>query len=274
MMSYYKEEKEAKLYRQLSQKAVDLAMQGSWAEAEAVNRDIIEKFPSDAEAHNRLGRSLTKLGDFVQARETYLKTLSFDPGNTIARKNLDRLALLAQSPAETPDRPIANNQGITLDLFAAEMGKAGVVELRNVAASDVLAKLATGDKVQLKVTERRLFVENEQGAYLGEVETEHAVRLVKLINGGNQYDAAILNVGLDGVKVIVKETYQHPSQVGHLSFQVKDIASLRTYARSVSSKQDVETSESDLDELDEDEEDSGLDGFTMFNEGHEASNGG
>jgi len=134
VMSYYKEEKEAKLYRQLSQKAVDLAMQGSWAEAEAVNRGIIERFPTDAEAYNRLARSLTKLGDFAQARETYLKTLSLDPGNIIARKNLDRLAILPQSPAEPLDRPVAKNQGIALDLFAAEMGKARVVELRDVAS--------------------------------------------------------------------------------------------------------------------------------------------
>jgi hypothetical protein len=279
VVPYYKEEKEARLYRQLSQKAIDLAMEGNWVEAETVNRDMIERFPADVEAYNRLARALTKLGDFIQAKETYLRALSLDPDNAIAKRNLDRLATLSQSEAKPLIRQAAKNQGISLDLFAAEMGKAGIVELRNVASGDMLAKMATGDIVRLKVAEQRLIAEDEQGIYLGEVEPRHAARLIRLMNGGNQYDAAILNIGLEGVHLIVKEIYQHPSQVGCLSFHVKDVASFRTYARSISNKQDIDSLESELDESDEDEfskydDDTGLDGFTVLNESPETSDGG
>jgi Flp pilus assembly protein TadD len=63
--SYQQEEDEkARVRQRLSKEAVNLALQGRWEEAEATNRDIIEKFPSDVEAYNRLGRALTELGNF------------------------------------------------------------------------------------------------------------------------------------------------------------------------------------------------------------------
>ena len=59
--SYQEEEEKAQLRQQLSKEAIDLALQGRWEEAEAVNRDIIKRFPTDVEAYNRLGRVLTGL---------------------------------------------------------------------------------------------------------------------------------------------------------------------------------------------------------------------
>jgi hypothetical protein len=64
-------------------------------------------------------------------------------------------------------------------------------------------------------------VENYKGEYLGLVEPEHGLRLAKLISGGNQYIAAIVSMDSDKVKVIIRETLQHPSQVGKLSFPIK-----------------------------------------------------
>jgi len=63
---------------------------------------------------------------------------------------------------------------------------------------------------------------------LGEIEPRQGLRLTKLMQGGNRYDAAILNVEDDKVQVIIKEVYQHPSQVGHPSFPVKATEHLRT----------------------------------------------
>jgi tetratricopeptide (TPR) repeat protein len=279
MLPYYKEEKEASLHRQLSQRAVELAIEGRWEEAGIVNRDIIERFPTDVEAYNRLGRTLAELGDFAGAREAYVKALEFAPANIIAKKNLDRLTSLPRSPIRT-DKQLTKTHGITPELFAAEMGKAGVVKLYNIASSDVLAKLVTGDEVQLKIEGQRLLAESEQGEYLGEMEPKHAVRLIKLINGGNRYNAAVLNVEPHRVQLIIKETYQHPSQVGYLSFLVKDVTGLRRYAKEGIIKGSIEAIESEAEEFEsskeveyaKDEEEFELEGFTMLDESAETDN--
>jgi len=232
----YQQEKEekARLRQRLSKEAIDLALRGKWEEAEAINRDIIEKFPSDVEAYNRLGRALTELGDFDGAREAYLRALQLAPENAIAKKNLARLTSLSEHMAtlkrshQKTSTSKAQARRVALDLFTTEVGKAGVVNLHSVAPVEVLAKMGFGDEVHLKAEKQRLIVTSEDAEYLGEVEPRQGLRLIKLMRGGNTYDAAILNVEEDKVQVIIKEIYQHPSQVGHPSFPVKATEHLRT----------------------------------------------
>jgi len=233
--SYQQEEEEkARLRQRLSKEAIDLALQGRWEEAEAVNRDIIEKFPSDVEAYNRLGRALTESGDFDRAKEAYFKTLELAPDNAIAKKNLARLTSLSESMATLRSDPQKASsrrtqaRRVALDLFITEMGKAGVVNLHNVASGEVLAKMGFGDQVYLEARGQHLIVASQSGEYLGEVEPRQGLRLIKLMQGGNRYDAAILNVEEDKVQVIIKEVYQHPSQVGRPCFLVKATEHLRT----------------------------------------------
>lgn len=232
MAPYQQEGERARLVQRLSQEAIALAVQGRWEEAVAINENIIERFPTDIEAYNRLGKALTELGEFARAKEAYIKTLELAPDNAIAKKNLARLASLSESQASLGGEPRqAQARRVAPEHFITEVGKAGVVNLCNLAPSEVLAKVGLGDQVELRVEGQRLIVEREHGEYLGEVELKHGVRLVKLIEGGNKYAAAILNVGEGEVQVVIKETYQHPSQAGHLSFPVKAVEHLRPHAK-------------------------------------------
>jgi tetratricopeptide (TPR) repeat protein len=278
----YQQEKEekARLRQRLSKEAVDLALQGKWEEAEVTNRDIIEKFPSDVEAYNRLGRALTELGHFDAAKEAYLKALQLAPGNAIAKKNLARLTGLSQSTAtlkksrQKTRTSKARARGVALDLFITEVGKAGVADLHSVAPVGVLAKLGFGDQVHLKQEKQRLVVTSEDGDYLGEVDPRQGLRLVKLMRGGNKYDAAILNVEEDKVQVMIKEIYQHPSQVGHPSFPVKATEHLRTRIKESLLRRGIITDEGELvlesEYLEEEElgseEESLPEGFTVIGE--------
>jgi hypothetical protein len=63
-----------------------------------------------------------------------------------------------------------------------------------------------------------LTVETAGGEYVADVEPKLALRLSKLLAGGNKYAAAIASVSDDSLRVIIKETFQDPSQVGRLSF--------------------------------------------------------
>jgi tetratricopeptide (TPR) repeat protein len=280
--SYQQEEEEkARLRQRLSKEAIYLALQGRWEEAEAVNRDIIEKFPTDVEAYNRVGRALTELGDFDRAKEAYFKTLELDPENAIAKKNVARLTSLSESMATLSSDPQKASTGraqarkVALDLFITEMGKAGVVNLHNVASGKVLAKMGFGDQVHLEARGQQLTVVSQSGEYLGEVEPRQGLRLIKLMLGGNRYDAAILNVEEGKVQVIIKEVYQHPSQVGHPSFLVKATEHLRTRIKESLLRRGIITDESEaspeLGYLEEEEylgpeEDSLPEGFTVVGE--------
>ncbi len=280
--SYQEEEEKAQLRRQLSKEAIDLALQGKWEEAEAVNRDIIEKFPTDVEAYNRLGRALTELGDFDRAKKAYFKALKLAPENAIAKKNLGRLTSLSESMATLSSNPQeastwrAQARRAALDLFITEMGKAGVVNLHNVASGDVLAKMGFGDQVHLEARGQHLIVASEGGGeYLGEVEPRQGLRLINLMRGGNKYDSAILNVEENKVQVIIKEVYQHPSQVGRPSFLVKATEHLRTRIKESLLRRGIITDESEaspeLEYFEEEEypgpeEESLPEGFTVVGE--------
>jgi tetratricopeptide (TPR) repeat protein len=280
--SYQQEEEEkARLRQRLSKEAIDLALQGRWEEAEAVNRDIIEKFPTDVEAYNRLGRALTESGDFDIAKEAYFKALELAPDNAIAKKNLARLTSLSESMATLRRDPQkastrrAQARRVALDLFITEMGKAGVVNLHNMAPGEVLAKMGFGDQVYLEARGQHLIVASQSGEYLGEVEPRQGLRLIKLMQGGNRYDVAILNIEEDTVHVIIKEVYQHPSQVGRPSFLVKATEHLRTRIKESLLRRGIITDENEaspeLGYLEEEEElgpeeESLPEGFTVVGE--------
>ena len=219
-MSYLQED-EARLRRLRAREAIALAMQSRWEEALEANRAIIETFPTDVDAYNRLGRALTELARYQEAREAYQKAIDLDSHNQIAKKNLDRLAHLKEAEA------VSDRHRVALHLFLQEMGKAGIVNLVHLAPLNVLAHMAAGDQVFLRPEGQRLWVVDTGGTPLGEVEPRYAVRLLELIRGGNQYSAAIASLKDKGLQVIIKETYQHPSQAGRLSFPVKEAEAFR-----------------------------------------------
>ena len=222
-----REEDKARLRRKSSQEAIALAMQSRWQEAVTVNNSIIESFPTDIGTYNRLGRAYTELGEFAKAKEAYSKALELDHDNAIASKNLNRLSMLqeAKAPMKEERREVAPG------IFIGEMGKSGVVNLNHLAPKETLARMAAGNRVYLKVSGQQTTVENEQGEYLGLVEPQHSFRLAKLMEGGNQYTAAIVSIDGNRLKVLIREASRHPSQMGRLSFPVKPVEGFLPHVR-------------------------------------------
>jgi len=222
-----REEDKARLRRKASQEAIALAMQSRWQEAVTVTQSIIDLCPTAIGAYNRLGRAYTELGEFAKAKDAYSRTIELDPYNSIAQRNLQRLSLLRDSKVSIKEE----RREASPDLFIGEMGKAGVVNLKDLAPKEVLAKMAAGNQVYLKVRGRQLVVENEQAEYLGLVEPPHGFRLARLIEGGNKYVAAIVKIDTNNARVIIRETFQHPSQVGRLSFPVKAVEGFQPHVK-------------------------------------------
>jgi len=221
----YQEEEQAGLRRRRSKQAITLAMQGRWREAVVANKSLIENFPNDVNAYNRLGRAYMELGEYSQAKEAYSRAIELAPYNTIATKNLERLSRLGEAMVGLQ----ADSDKVEPQQFVEETGKAEVVNLYRLGTREILAKMVAGDKVYLKIDESSLVVENARGEYLGQVEPKHEQRLIKLMEGGNKYTAAIISAAEGMVTVIIREVYQDPSQVGKLSFPAKMFKSPRPY---------------------------------------------
>ena len=220
----YQEGEPSKLRRQSSKQAITLAMQGQWREAITVNQGMIEMFPNDVDAYNRLGRAYLELGEYPRAEEAYRRTADIDPYNTIARKNLQRLSHLNQATVSSE----IECQTLEPQQFIEEVGKAGIVQLYHLAPLEILAKVVAGDRVNLKINGPDLAVESRRGEYLGHVEPGYSQRLSRLMVGGNQYITSVISSSESIVSVIIREVYQHPGQVGRLSFPPRGAEGVRS----------------------------------------------
>jgi tetratricopeptide (TPR) repeat protein len=237
-MSSYQTEERNKLRRHWVEQAITLAMQNKWADAVRINQSILDVFPNDTDALNRLGRALMELGRYRESREAYRKTVELDPSNTIARKNLTRLATLKVEQAP----PSAEK--VDPRMFIAETGKTGALSLVHPAPRDVLAKMAAGDQVNLRVEGRALKVENLRGELLGDVELRLAQRLVDLMRTGNRYSAAVMANEDGNLKIFIREVYQDPSNLGRMSFPIRaEGPGIRPYIRETLLKYELEEEE-------------------------------
>ncbi len=202
------------MQRQLTDQAINLALESKWEEAVTVNRQLQSLFPRDLSTMNRLGKALSELGQYAEARQAYNEALELDPTNNIARKNLDRLAALGDGAAVR--RP--SHERMDPRLFIEETGKTGYTDLLDVAPRQTLMRLTAGDQVYLSRDGNALWVLNAEQERIGRVEPRLASRLLTFMEGGNQYAAGITELRSHDVRIIIRETFLHPSQFGKVSF--------------------------------------------------------
>ena len=208
-------QEEDKLRRDRVREAVALAVQGRWHEALAVNQALLAQYPGTVDTLNRLGKALSELGRYAEAREAFQQALDHSPSNGIARKNLERLERLKDTtPAPRAER-------LSPQLFIEESGKSCVTMLRALAAPEVLARVAAGDPLDLQVDGATVRVVIGEDAHLGQLEPKLAARLIKLIEAGNRYRVAVAAMNKTGVSVILREVYQHPRLAGIVSFPTR-----------------------------------------------------
>jgi len=229
----FQAEDRARTKKQRTEAAIQLALKGRWDDAASLNRSIIDLFPTDVDAYNRLGKAMTELGRYAEARDAYQKALEIDPLNAIARKNLSRLATLGEGAAPRPA-----TQKLSPHMFIEETGKTGVTVLLR-PNMEVAARMTAGDQVDLVRENGTLVIKSIQGELIGEVEPRLAQRLGRLMDSGNQYVAAISGLTDTDVKVFIRETFRHASQAGKLSFPPAVTEAFRPYLKERLIRQDV-----------------------------------
>jgi tetratricopeptide (TPR) repeat protein len=202
--------------RQLIEDARLAAIEGRWGNALTINQQLIDKTPRDAAAFNRVGKAQLELGNVQEAIDAYTSSLKIDPANMIARRNLQRLEQLGGRGGEVASR--AKRLTPRTSVFIQEVGKTWVDELVNPASIDVLAEVASGEALEIKVKGDRLVVYRSDGAQLGEIEPRTAGRVIQLMAGGNTYEIYALGQSAAGLRIILRETFRDPSNADRVSF--------------------------------------------------------
>jgi tetratricopeptide (TPR) repeat protein len=253
--------------RHLSQQAIQLAMQGRWQDAIEINNQITELTPSDAEAYNRLGKAYSETGQVTEAREAYESALRADAANLIAQRNLERLSRITD--AEVAELMRKGTSTLDPRFFMEETGKTAVVALQHPASPTTLAALSAGDQVKLEKQDSQVVATTMDGTYIGRVDDQLSARLIRLMNGGNEYQAGVVGVDGNAVRVIIRETHQSPQNVGRISFPPRTAPETlpRPYLREglmrrAGDEEDEDELDVDLEaEADDDDEDPSEFGF-------------
>lgn len=242
--------------RQLAGQAIAQAAAAQWSDAVTTNRKLLELGP-DAEAENRLAKSLWELGELAAAREHYQTALALDPTNRIAERNIDRLKVLLVAAGEKTVPAQAGSKA-PVGIFVEETGKTGFAFLTDLATPRALAQVNPGDFVEL-IPEGNRLIANSNGVRVGIVEPRVAARLLKLIADGNKYAAGVTSLGDKDVRIIIREIFQDPANYGKVSFPTAAKSTdLRPYTKGTLVREELDLEE-DLEDDDEDDEIEDLD---------------
>jgi tetratricopeptide (TPR) repeat protein len=240
----------SRLKRQLVDQAIDAARRADWAAAAEINERILEMGP-DSAAENRTAKAYWELGELGNAREHYQSALALDPTNRVAERNIGRLRMLMVD-AGSKTVPAMEGSKAPVSIFVEETGKTGFAHLVDLASPIDLAQVNPGDFVELSPSGPRI-VAKSNGVKIGAVEPRVAARLLKLMADGNKYAAGVTSLGDADVRIIIRETYQDPSNYGKVSFPTAaKVSDLRPYTKGTLVREEADLEE-DL-EFDEEPE--------------------
>lgn len=245
-----KQDEKMRLRKRMQEHAIEMAMNNRWEEAVEISQKLID-VSADPDNLNRLGKALMELGRYNEAREAYQHTMRLTPGNVIARKNLGRIeSLLANNSGVLPSKIV--RQQVDLRLFITETGKTGITSLVDIQRNAAVDSLAVSEKVELKVDGRSVQVYDTNDTIIGRIEPKLGQRLAELMTNGNQYVAAIAQVEARQIRLLIRETFQHPSQRDKISFPGKlGDMSYRSYIPAISYDYEMDDMLDDDDGADE-----------------------
>ena len=233
-----------KLRNDLGKKAISLALNGEWAGAAELNQTILNQSPDDVEAMNRLGKAQMELGQYSEARAVLARVVQLAPYNSIAKKNLARLEQMETAPS--PAKQTRKAGGVP-QFFIEESGKSGTTVLHKAAFGPMVARIGPGEPVTLVVEKNSIVVSVREDEYLGRIEPRLGSRLIRLMNGGNRYQAAVIGVKEQGITIIIREIYHDPTLNSICSFPSRGREEIRVYLGE-SLMRYIEDSELDEDE--------------------------
>lgn len=211
----FRETDEIRILKEKTRVAVSLAMEGKWADAAIVNRDILESSPQNIESLNRLGKALIELNQLEEALTTFTKVIGINPSNTIAVKNVERLNWANANKSDKKFPTSISAGSLNAKFFIGQSGKSTEVTL---AQTPLSCDPSPGTPITLERDGSAVVALDPCGNRLGYVPSKLSRRLLCLIDGGNKYDGAVSGRSEGSLRAILRECYQDPSQRSRISF--------------------------------------------------------
>lgn len=213
----------------ITKQAISAALSGNWQEAINLNEQLIDKDHKNIDASNRLGRAYFESGNLTKSKKSFEKTLVIDPYNQIAAKFVKRIEIFRKKGNKENHLRALNSKlntqfsSINYDLFIEEPGKTKLVGLLKVAEPQKLSLLSPGMAVNLVQKNRGISITDYNGEYLGVLPDDLSSHLLRLIKGGNKYQACIKNSKNNALSILIREVFcsakfkNQPSFLDHLN---------------------------------------------------------
>ena len=209
----------------LSYQAIDAALDCRWDEALKLNKKIIKDDPKNVDALNRQARVYMEMGRMSLAKKHYSEVVKIDPYNPIALKNLK--IIKSFKPSASNGAPITTTAKLSASLFLQEPGKTKIVNLLKVAEPQKLSKTFCGMPVTMTVKNRKIIIVDTEDDYLGVMPDDINHHLLRLLRGGNKYELFIKSIKVNGLAVLIKETYRSKRFKNQPSFLENTDATLK-----------------------------------------------
>lgn len=197
--------------------AVMAAINCSWEEAVKLNAKILFEDPDNIETLNRLAYAYMELGNCGRAQKYYKKTLSFDPYNPIAQRNLKKII---ESGNPSPRKGGQKNASIA-SLFLEEQGKTKLVSAVKLAGKGILNRLRPGDLLTIVPKKHCIALNDEKKVYIASLPDDISFRLKEFINKGNQYECYVRSVDTNYLSVFLREVFRSNKLKNTVSFCAK-----------------------------------------------------
>lgn len=199
--------------------AIIAALRCDWNQALHFNKKIIKSDPDNVDCLNRLGKAYLELGRLTLAKKALEHSLELDPYNTIAQKNLKKVATFKKNgQAKFDSGSDGQNNLVSADLFLEEPGTTRLVNLIKVAEPSKLMTLSPGQIAKLLIKVRRIYVVDTNNQYLGALPDDTGFHLRKLITGGNKYLAIVKSVKPNGLVILIREIFRSKKFKNQASF--------------------------------------------------------
>ena len=236
----------------LHNQAVDAALAHNWHKAIELNKKILEIDDENVDALLALSFAYMETGDLKRGRQSYKTTLKLDPTNIIARNNSEKINILLKK-GDSHRSDDHDDVELNPDIFINIKGKTRAVTLMKIGQAGELAKLKTGEKVELKIKKRHLEVRTRKGEYIGCLPDDVSKRLIFFLEAHSVYTTYIKSATKNSVDVFIREEKRGPKVDHYISFPDNIQDDMKMFIGKESEDEDGEPSDDEDATLDEDD---------------------
>jgi tetratricopeptide (TPR) repeat protein len=195
----------------LSNLAIQKAINHDWQEAIKLNQKILNTDPENIDALNRLAQAYYQFCDCKKAEKTYKKVLKHDKFNPIAKRNLEKIQNLKNKNQPSIHKPVKPFN------FIEEPGKTKIVSLVSIGDKEVISSLQPCSCLNLNIRTKSISLYCDK-SYVGRLPDDIAKRLIWLYKRNNRYTAYIKSIDKTKISVFIKETKKSKHNKNYQSF--------------------------------------------------------